>query len=177
MGTVILYLLLALALGYFPLGERTPPVLEQGVEIVVRTNSVHTDFIVPVRSSAIDWSGEFPYADFGQADSTFQMVAFGWGGKGFYLDTPDWADLKFSTAFNALFWRSTTAMHVTYLRKAPLQGEECRKLWLSQAQYQTLIEYIRQSFQRDAAGQVRLIAGRGYGSYDGTYSFIRTCNV
>jgi uncharacterized protein (TIGR02117 family) len=183
LGTVVLYFLLALALGYFPVGQPTPQALEKGVAVFVRTNGVHTDFIVPVRSSAIDWSRQFPYSDFVQADSTFQMVAFGWGDKGFYLDTPDWADLKFSTAFNALFWRSTTAMHVTYLRKAPVRGEGCRKLWISQSQYQALIDYVGQSFQRDEAGQVRLIAGRGYGSYDnfyeavGTYSFLRTCNV
>jgi uncharacterized protein (TIGR02117 family) len=183
LGTIALYLLLALALGYFPVGDQTPQALEEGVEVFVRTNGVHTDFIVPVRSAAVDWAQQFPYADFGRVDSSFQMVAFGWGDKGFYLNTPDWADLKFSTAFNALFWRSTTAMHVTYVRTVPIQGKGCRKLWLSRQQYQMLVDYIGQSFGRNDSAQIQLIPGRGYGSNDnfyeavGTYSLIRTCNV
>ena len=183
LGMIALYLLLALALGYIPVGDQTPHTLENGVEIFVRTNGVHTDFVVPVRSASVNWSQQFPYPDFGKVDSTFQMVAFGWGDKGFYLNTPEWADLKFSTAFDALFWRSTTAMHVTYVREAPVQGKGCRKVWLSRQQYQMLADYIGQSFGRNESAQVQLISRRSYGSTDnfyeavGTYSFLRTCNV
>lgn len=42
-----------------------------------------------------------------------KYIAFGWGDKGFYLNTQKWADLKLTTALNAFFLRSETAMHVT----------------------------------------------------------------
>lgn len=62
-------------------------------------------------------------------NTDFNYIAFGWGDKGFYLDTPTWADLKFSTAFKAAFWMGQSAMHTTYYREVK-EGEDCKRLCL-----------------------------------------------
>ena len=50
-------------------------------------------------------------------DSTAEYLAFGWGDKGFYLDTPEWSDLKASTAFKAAFALGNSAMHTTFINQ------------------------------------------------------------
>lgn len=179
---VIIYLLVALLLSLIPTGNDSPQA-EANTAVFVRTNGVHTDFILPVQSSTIHWSSLLPYHDFGKADSTFQYIAFGWGDKGFYLNTPNLSDLTCSTAFNALFFRSTTAMHVTYIQHLPKEDNSCRRILLTENQYRLLSDYIQKSFQTSESGGFRLITGKGYGVRDnfyeawGTYSFLRTCNV
>ena len=80
-----------------------------------------------MKSKEIDWSQKFPYEDTVAKDSTLRYIAIGWGDKGFYLDTPTWADLKFSTAFKAAFWLGNSAIHTTFYKEMKL-GEDCKKL-------------------------------------------------
>jgi uncharacterized protein (TIGR02117 family) len=151
------------------------------VEMFIRSNGAHTDIVLPIRTEQVDWSREFPAAHTKAADPGMRYIAFGWGDKGFYLDTPTWADLKFSTAFNAAFWLSTAAMHVTFYHDMP-EGPDTVRMLLTRDQYARLIEYIEDSFRRDAAGRVQHIAGHSYGEDDAfyeahrVYSFLYTCN-
>lgn len=156
---------------------------EEGVTIYIESNGVHTDIVVPVQHPLADWSEKLPYAHFENAGLSHKYVAFGWGDKGFYLDTPTWADLKFSTAFEAVFWLGSTAMHVTYKREAPGESELSRKVVITAEHYQKLIAYIDSSFQKSDTGDYLPIDHPGYNKNDcfyeaiGTYSFLKTCNV
>ncbi|MCB2379180.1 TIGR02117 family protein [Hymenobacter sp. BT635] len=154
----------------------------EDVEIYILSNGVHTDIVVPVRSRFIDWSQLVPFDNTPAKDASAPYVGFGWGDKGFYLDTPTWAELKPSTAFKAMFYLSTSAMHVTF-HQSMRESESCVKIRISQAEYARLIDFIRNSFDYDAQGQPMHIAGHSYGQYDAfyeakrTYSFLYTCNT
>lgn len=155
----------------------------EGITIFVESNGVHTDIVVPAKSELTDWTKLLPYSDYEDADSSCKYIAFGWGDKGFYLDTPTWGDLKFSTAFKAVFFLGSTAMHVTYKNHEPSNPERSRKIVITRDEYRKLITYIRSSFENDSKGNIMLIDHKGYGTHDkfyeaeGTYSFINTCNV
>ncbi|MES2702811.1 MAG: TIGR02117 family protein [Bacteroidota bacterium] len=155
----------------------------EDIAIYIKSNGVHTDIVVPVRTPQIDWSREVLFANTGLRDTASQYLALGWGDKGFYLNTPTWADLKFSTAFNAAFGLSTTAIHATYY-KAMTEGAQCRKMLISREQYASLITFMRSSFQADASGHlVNIITKANYGISDafyeakGRYSLFYTCNT
>ena len=154
----------------------------EGVEIYVQSNGVHTDLVLPLRTKHMDWERLFPYSDFTNVYKGFNYVAIGWGDKGFFLDTPTWGDLKFSTAFKAVFGLSTTAMHVTYKYNQPQLNENCRKIILSEKQYRTMIRYILSSFRLKDKMPIH-IDHKGYGQQDtfyeanGTYTLFKTCNV
>jgi len=177
---ILIYLATAVVLTIIP-AKHTEPAKE-GITIFIRTNGVHTDFVLPVDRSEIDWPQYFKLVDFKEVYDP-QYITFGWGDKGFYLETPEWSDLKASTAFKALFFLSSTAMHVSYLSEEPFVDKDCKKLVLSEYQYNKLIEYIISSFRKTNAGIPVLIPGKGYGDNDnfyeanGTYSFIKTCNT
>lgn len=179
-GFVLLYLLCAFVLARIPLqGEQA-----QGndVTIYLLTNGVHTDFVVPAKSDMMDWTQQIRYEHTRSNDSSQAYLAMGWGDKGFYLQTPTWAELKPSVAFKAATGLSTTAIHATY--HADMRpGESCRKIAVSREQYQKLINYITSSFKMGQNGRFMYInTTANYGNSDafyeahGSYNMFQTCN-
>lgn len=153
------------------------------VEIYILTNGVHTDIVMPTKNDQIDWSQQVKFANTKAADSTYKYLAMGWGDKGFYLETPEWSDLKASVAFKAASGLSTTAIHATYY-KSLREGADCKKMMISKEQYYRLIRYISQSFQKDASGnflniKTDAIYGKSDAFYEatGSYSLFHTCNT
>ena len=152
---------------------------ELGATIYLHSNGVHTDFILPVSHPVVDWWQFLNKADY-PADT--QYLGIGWGDRGFYLDTPTWAELKFKTAFNAMVVPSPTLMHITAHSKLPVDGKKFTQVALSAQQYAALCNYIKATFYKDAKGQIDLLQGCGYAENDqfysaeGRYTGLRTCN-
>ncbi|WP_026705525.1 TIGR02117 family protein [Flavobacterium soli] len=178
---VVLYLLSALILSNIKVNSDDPDPKEE-VTIYIKTNGVHTDIVVPINNEFKDWSEKIQFSHIKSQDSTMQYIGFGWGDKGFYLNTPEWADLKFSTAFNAAFYLGTSAMHATFYKQIR-ESENCVKIKISKAEYQKLIAYIETSFQYDKDGNPLLINATTYGQNDSFYEANRkyhlfyTCNT
>ena len=132
----------------------------------------------------MDWSKEIKFANTHLADTTrMKYLAMGWGDKGFYLETPTWAQLKFRVAFKAAFALSTTAIHATFYDSLP-QNDSCKEIKITKEQYTKLINYITNSFQKDQNGHfIRIVTNANYGKADafyeanGSYSMLHTCNT
>jgi len=182
LGAVFLYIILGILLPLIPVSaEKTDD--PKIIEAYILTNGVHTDIVVPVKTKFIDWSQKLPYNNTKSKKENFKFISFGWGDKGFYLNTPTWADLKFSTAFKAAFWLSESAMHCTYYNDMK-EGEDCKKIMLTEKQYQALIKFIDERFDKDEAGNYQFIKtdavyGNSDAFYDakGAYNFTYTCNT
>jgi uncharacterized protein (TIGR02117 family) len=114
------------------------------VTVYILGNGIHTDVVVPVKTDYKDWSQGILYKNTRGNDTSLQYLAIGWGDKGFYLNTPHLADLTFSTAFNAAFGLSSSAMHTTFYKSLE-EGDHCLKLGIDKAQYQRLITFIENS--------------------------------
>lgn len=155
---------------------------EEPIEIFILSNGVHTDVVVPVKNHYKDWSKQILFQHTKSKDSLVNYLAIGWGDKGFYLNTPEWSDLKVSTALNAAFGLSTSAMHTTFYKKM-VENETCKKIKISAEEYQKLVTYISDSFQLDTSQRVRWISNYSYGNQDafyeakGSYSLFYTCNT
>jgi len=175
------YFLFAFLLGILPVNSRFLPA-DEGVKIFVLSNGVHTDIVVPTVTEEIDWRQAIDPAVFPTDVRQAPYVGIGWGDKGFYLETPTWAELKPSVAFRAAFIPSPTAMHVTYHLKTPQANEKCHPIRISWRQYRQLTSYIQDSFER-RDGAPMLISGKGYGLTDnfyealGSYNMVKTCNM
>lgn len=144
--------------------------------IYIKSNGVHTDLVLPIKTDLKDWSEKIKFENIKSKDSTHQYLAFGWGDKGFYLDTPEWSDLKFSTAFKAAFNLGTSAMHTTFYKQIQ-ETENCVKIEISKEQYQKLITFIESSFQYDSIGNPIFIQATTYGKNDSFYEAHRTYNL
>lgn len=176
---IALWFLLAFILPAFEVNSDFTPA-QKGIKIFIHSNGVHTDFVVPVHTDVISWDTVVNPANFG-ADSTYTHVSFGWGNKKFYIETPTWNDLTFSTAVIAAFGLGDAAMHVTYYKSPPRESERTIAYVISEEQYRNLISHIIVTFRHDESGAM-LIDHPGYGYHDrfyeahGHYSFIKTCN-
>lgn len=155
---------------------------DKGIEIYLLSNGVHTDVVVPVKSKIIDWSDKVQFQNTKSKDTTAKYLAFGWGDKGFYLNTPTWADLKFSTAFKAASGLSSSAMHCTFYKRMK-EDELCRKIIITEKQYEQLAEFIQNSFQMKNGQNVNIVTDAVYGNHDvfyeakGSYNLFYTCNT
>jgi uncharacterized protein (TIGR02117 family) len=174
-----LYVAIALVLAAVP---RNLDFVEShdGIPVYVRTNGVHAELILPTRSPAFDWSAEFPAVHMRALAAPTEWVAFGWGDRGFMLNTPTWSDLDPKTAVVALSGLGAGAMHVEYIETPT--AYKSRRIRISAAEYERLVAYIRASFVRDTDGRVRQIDAPGYFETDAfyeavpTYTFWYTCN-
>ncbi len=153
------------------------------VEVFIYSNGVHTDIVMPTVSSQIDWRDVFSPLNTKAKDSTLQYVSIGWGDKGFYLNTPTWADLKFSTAFKAAFGLSESALHVTYY-PTMTESSNCKRVMISKDNYQRLIAFIQQTAVLTETNKTSYIrTNANYGNTDafydafGKYNLFNTCNT
>ena len=155
---------------------------EGNVTVYIKSNGVHTDLVLPVKSRKLDWSKIFPYANTKGKDSTSKLLALGWGDKGFYLNTPTWGDLTLSTAFKAMFGLSTSALHTTYLDTIQVSGT-CKKILMTQNEYDLLVRYIKRTISTNRGKSIFIPTNAVYGTNDafyeasGSYHLFSTCNT
>lgn len=182
----LLYLGAAVALGALALNEEfvATPDERGGVPVFLRTNGIHADLVLPALGAHY-WTREFPRAvviDLRRVASVadYDWIAFGWGDRAFYLNTPAWRDVRLATAWHALRGQGPAAMHVEYLRRP--EDYDGTMLWLSEDQYLDLVAYVRAGFALDAQGRPERIEHPGYFGTDafyaatGHYSAVLTSN-
>lgn len=178
---VAIYAMMAFGLSRITVNNDVQPANE--VDIYILTNGVHTDIVVPVNNIQIDWSEFIKYQNTIANNTSLQWLAFGWGNRKFYLETPTWADLKVSTAFEAAGGIGSSAMHTTFYSSLR-ESESCKKISISHNQYNQLITYLKNSFKLDDDQHPIVIpTNANYGNDDafyeaeGSYSLFHTCNT
>lgn len=185
-GGILAFVAIYLFCGYFiPFIEVPAKQVQQekNIDIYILTNGVHTDLVLPIKNAEYDWSKEIPFENTVSKSTDFHYIAIGWGDKGFYLDTPTWAELKFSTAVKAAFWLGQSALHCTFYKEMT-ESEKCKKIPITKEQYVQLVDFINGKFDRDSSGKPIFIKtdavyGVNDAFYDakGSYSFLQTCNT
>lgn len=184
LSLLIIYALAVWLLPFIAVNKNAGTTGDEDVSIFIKTNGVHTDIVVPVKNDRMDWSPVIKYDHTDAKDSTLQYVGIGWGDKGFYLQTPEWKDLKFSVAFKAMFHLGSSAVHATFYNRM-VTNEHCKEIKISYAEYDKLVSYIKNTFKTDASGNsINIISvNDGYGATDafyeanGRYDFFHTCNT
>ncbi|WP_299552194.1 DUF2459 domain-containing protein [Seonamhaeicola sp.] len=141
--------------------------------IYLNTNGVHLDIVIPKKELDNLFLSDIKH------NTTEHYLAFGWGDENFYLNTPTWDDLTFSTAFKAMFLKSTTLVHVTRYRQKHPDWVEVN---LSASELQKLNTYLLNTFETDENGMKTILKNKGYTIIDdfyrakGSYSCFNTCN-
>lgn len=146
-----------------------------GVRVYVIDNGVHTDLVLPVSAEGVDWRDLVKPGDLANpAQAAQSHLAFGWGNRDFYLNTPSWSQISPRLAADALFGGGRTVLHVSHIPE-PKADPNVRPVMLTAEEYRRLAAYVRASF---AGGP----GAHGYAGHDafyeakGGYSAIDTCN-
>lgn len=149
--------------------------------IVILHNPIHTDIALPIDAEMAQRFGFVSDAGLSLQTPGAVYLVFGWGGREFYLNTPQWSQLKASSMF-AAFTVDRAVMHVGLLGDMPEDSDDVRILALSEDGYARLVDFIEASFAR-AAGETVPIPGAGYGPYDmffeakGHFNALAGCNT
>lgn len=172
------YLVMAFVFSIIPVNRKA--VSKYEIDIFIKSNGVHLDIILPLRNDIKDWSTDvwIDHNIIHQAN----FISFGWGDKLFYLNTPEWSDLTFRTAFIATFLKSPSALHIDYYKVLQID-DNCKMIPISKDQYKTIVDFIEDSFKQDSSGYKILIKGFQTTDYDcfyeaeKSYNLFNTCNT
>jgi uncharacterized protein (TIGR02117 family) len=174
------YFLVLLVLSH--VGVNSCPVNGNDVMIYLTTDEIHTDLVLPANTKLFNWNAclgkkELP------PGSPAPYLAFGWGDKAFYLETPGFADLKLNVALKAGFGLTPSAIHIARCRE-PIIDAHTIPLQLTTGEYQNLIAYLTGSFKTGAYGHLISIntpsnypAGDLFFEANRHYSIFYTCNT
>lgn len=150
-----------------------------GIQVFIRSNGVHADLVLPARSDGIDLYHLVPPDHVADRGAARGWIAFGWGQREFYLETPRWADLTLHNAARSVFG-GDALMHVEHVGP-PRASSMTRPLRLERHAYRQLVAAVADGFATDGGRPIPLI-GRGYGGADvfyeatGRYTALRTSN-
>jgi uncharacterized protein (TIGR02117 family) len=180
LGLLIIYIIFAAILSIIPVNKNFSDTKPADISIFLLSNGVHLDIVVPKVNSWKDWREDLQIDPL--IDEQVNLVAFGWGDREFYLNTPEWSDLTFRTAFNALFLKDSSAMHISYFRHLE-KNKRCKEVHISEDQYLKLVAFIEGSLYRDKQVRPIRIESSAYNRFDQFYEANRsyhlfyTCNT
>ncbi|MEP6488491.1 TIGR02117 family protein [Microcoleus vaginatus GB2-A3] len=182
LGIVILFLTAFLTIGYLtPRKWGNYSQADCTISLYISNQGIHTEIIVPVKNEYFDWNQFLPLTEIGRdATSDYKYLSFGWGDRAFMLETSTSAIINPVTAFKALFLPTPSTVHVQGYRVPP-QNIETKCMKISGANYLKIINFLKDTFQLDAAGK-KIKISYGYDNSDSfyeakrSYSILRTCN-
>lgn len=174
-AVVILFLLTAWIGSSIPRnGEWSEP--DEGIEIMLETNGIHTALVLPLVTPERDWRPIFPASDVAMPYRPYTHVSVSWGEKQVFLETETWADLKPTTVLRIVGLGGEGLLHVAHY-VLPTPNEDLRPLRITRAQYRRLVDAIDRTLPTE-----RWTSYPGYGDYDvfydapGRYTTRNTCN-
>ena len=136
---------------------------------------------MPIKTAEFDWRSVISDDQFSGYTGRETKIAIGWGDKGFFINTPTWADLTLKTALNAMVWPSDACLHVSYISENNI-SPDARSVRISKSQYQDLVEFILSTFSSNEPAKQEAIKGASYSGKDlffeakGNYHCLNTCN-
>ena len=150
--------------------------------ILLLYNPIHTDIAFPADPDVLEKLGFLRSSGLPMDHPGVAWIMLGWGGRSFYLETPTWSDLKPGPVFNALTIDSSV-MHVVLAGEIDPENANVSQMFLSELQFETLLNRAIEGFRRDQEGTPQLIAGKSYGDYDrffeaeGYFNALVGCNT
>lgn len=183
LGFTFFLMLYSAALFVLPRIRFTPKQQNETYLCYIKSNGSHVDLVMPISTNHYNWMNHLSFEHIEHRDSLFTWVAFGWGDRSFYLNTPTWGDLTFSTAFKAAFWLSTGALHVSYYQELN-PSVRCHPIRLNEKQIIALYEFILNDFSLNTSKTpIHIATDMNYGPRDcfyeskKKYSLFHTCNT
>ena len=167
---IALYISTAFLLSFFPIQNNYQIKKEKNVYIIY--DNVHSDIVFNIKNISDKWIKNLPILK----NKKKGYIAFGWGDKETYLNTPTWNKIKISTSFKALFINTPSLMHITYYPSINcFIGVKPIKVSNNQS------KKIKKSIFKSFNFKEKFYKGYGYNDlfYDSPYkyNFIYTCNT
>ena len=174
---ISIYFIMAIAGTLIAFGKKNAEVPQQ-ITIFVRSNGIHTEIALPLINKQINWLDKLS-ANIAKKYGKYKYLSFGWGDYDFYRESR--TQPSSFTTIKSIFWPSKSLIHLKLIKHIPFKSEKCIPITVSEAQYQALIQYIRDWAITDQEEKLEILEN-GYGSDDyfikskGKYHLFFTCN-
>ena len=158
-----------------PLFEAAAGSGSEGRRILVLSSQIHTDIAVPAETLA---GTEFEFlrkAGLPVDNPNARWVVFGWGGKAFYVATPELTDIRLGPLLKS-FTLDSSVMHVEVAGVIDEAEPFVSAYTVSEDGLARLLAFIRASFAEVNGVPVRL-PGTGYGPGDTFFEAIGSFNA
>jgi len=162
-----LYFLIAYLFTFFP--KNSSEQIRKTNIIHILYSDIHSDIVFNIRDINLSKLPEFKEKKNG-------YLAFGWGDKEVYLNTPEISNIQLSSSLKAFFINTASLMHVSYIPNIS-RYKDLKQIKLSSIQKKYLLNSIMKSF--NFKGETYNGYGREDFFYDAKakYNFINTCNT
>lgn len=179
---LLLYLGTSALLMLFPTHQYLSSPLHKTNNTIALTHDIaHANFLIDLSTSTTDWQRLLP--DLVPEKSGYLLA--GWGEEEVYTQTPNWSDLRASSAFKALLMNTPGTLYFRYFPEAPNQYLQVTPLWLDDTTLQTIESEIMNSFATAnyQKSPTPVFHSPGYGTNDqfyyalGKYNLFTTCNT
>jgi uncharacterized protein (TIGR02117 family) len=150
-------------------------------EILVLSNPIHTDIAIPVDADLLARFGFLATGGLAIDEPGVFYLVFGWGGRAFYIETPEWSQLKPMPVLKALTL-DRSVMHVERAGAIDRAHPAVTPLAVDEEGYERLLQFIEESFARENGAPVP-IPGVAYGQNDvffeatGHFNAFAGCNT
>ena len=174
----------ALALGTFmprPLFDTAQGGDPGTIRILVLSSRIHTDIAVPIEAVT---AGGFEFlrdAGLPIDNPDARWALFGWGGRAFYVATPDMTDIRIGPLMKS-FTLDSSVMHVEIVGGINESLPDIAGFAVSEHGFDDMLAFIRSSFAEKDGTPIRL-AGTGYTPNDtffeavGSFNAFAGCNT
>jgi len=168
----LLYLSVAFGLAIFPKNGTTTDSNIDTTTIYILYSEMHSDIVLEINSTKKELQKKLSPL----IKSSHGYLAFGWGDRETYLNTPTWDKIELSTTLKALFINTPSVMHVNYYPHIK-RFQKIKRVKISINQFNKLQESISQSFDFTKKSD------KGYGYNDlfytsnYKYNLFNTCNT
>ena len=169
----VVYVVISLVVTYIPASPKSHDCATDK-RIYLSTNGVHLEIIIGLKNLN-DKIREGLYYD-----ETDQYLSFGWGDREFYLNTPTWNDVTFGTAFQAVFLKGESLMHIGRHNR---EDANWVAIDICEVQLEELSAYINSTFKSTGDSAKIRLHGKGYWDNDdfyearGSFSCFKSCNT
>ncbi|MCU0536695.1 MAG: DUF2459 domain-containing protein [Hydrococcus sp. Prado102] len=124
--------------------------------VCVARYGIHTMFVIPVQNKIFDWQKYLPLKN---AEQAYRYLGFGWGERNWYINPPTQLSDKIRDGFRALFFENPSALGVQKHYTFP-EADRMKCIGVSSPNYLNLMDFIKNSFQKDELGNVIQIVDR-----------------
>jgi len=165
-----LYFAIAYTLSFFPTRNIQS---EKTQTIYILYNKMHSDIVFKLNSTTQKWSKILPTLIKNQEG----YIAFGWGDKETYINTPTWDDLSISTTLKALFIDTPSLMHVTHISNLQ-KYQNIKKIKVSKEQLIAIENTVLKSFNLQTNQHYKAYSNNDlFYPSNYKYNIFKTCNT
>lgn len=139
-----------------------------GRQILLVGDVIHTDIALPADPDVLERFA-FLQDDGLPLDAPgLRWILAGWGSRTFYVETPEWADLRLGPTLRALTL-DRSALHLELAGEIDPAADNVQRIHLDEDTFERVLDDVMATLDPDSEGNAQLIEAASHGDFDHFY--------